>query len=361
MTNFHKLIVLLLIGLAALSVRLAGAQSPYTLTLWPVSSAGSSSGGAFAISDSTGKVGLSAVGPAVGGQYSVTEGVAPPTPTPVPQAQITIIQDTQPDSVTNFRYSGGLGSFSLDDPAVDDGDAYGRTKTIAKPAGNYTVNAAVSTAYVVGAINCTPTTNAVVDLPNRRVTLRMSAGGAVSCTFVIQRRSTVTGVKFNDLNGNGLRASTEPFLNGWTMKLYSAPGALVATRVTTDVVSGGVTTAGRATFASLAPGNYVLCERLTAGWRNTRPNSTNPAYENQPCTPLVVEPGRSYTVLFGNRQAVAASDVADDETVAPAPNNVFTETLPDTDEEGEESSDLPPVWLPEEEEAALRFYLPLVR
>ena len=251
--------------------------------------------------------------------------------------------------------------FSLDDPAVDDGDAYGRTVTIAKPAGNYTVNAAVSTAYVVGAINCTPAANAVVDLPNRRVTLRMSAGGAVSCTFVIQRRSTVTGVKFNDLNGNGLRASTEPFLNGWTMKLYSAQGVLAATRVTTDVVSGGVTTAGRATFASLVPGNYVLCEQLTAGWRNTRPTSTNPAYENQPCTPLVVEPGRSYTVLFGNRQGVAASDVAADETVAPAPDNVFTDTLLDTDEEGEESSDLPPVWLPEEEEAALKVYLPLIR
>jgi hypothetical protein len=359
-THFHKLIILLLIGLAAFSIRLAQAQSPYTLTLWPVSSAGSSSGGAFAISDSTGKVGLSAVGPSVGGQYAVADAIAAPTPTPVP-AQITIIQDTQPDSAANFRYSGGLGPFSLDDPAVDDGDAYGRTVTIAKPAGNYTVNAAVSTAYVVGAINCTPAANAVVDLPNRRVTLRMSAGGAVSCTFVIQRRSTVTGVKFNDLNGNGLRASTEPFLNGWTMKLYSAQGVLAATRVTTDVVSGGVTTAGRATFASLVPGNYVLCEQLTAGWRNTRPTSTNPAYENQPCTPLVVEPGRSYTVLFGNRQGVAASDVAADETVAPAPDNVFTDTLLDTDEEGEESSDLPPVWLPEEEEAALKVYLPLIR
>jgi len=360
MYHIRKVVILFIIGLAAFSVRLAQAQSPYTLTLWPVSSAGSSNGGTFAISDTTGKVGLSAVGPSVGGQYTISDAMAAPTPTPVP-AQITIIQDTQPDSGANFRYSGGLGPFSLDDPAVDDGDAYGRTVTIAKPAGNYTVNAAVSTAYVVGAINCTPAANAVVDLPNRRVTLRMSAGATVSCTFVIQRRSTVTGVKFNDLNGNGLRASTEPYLNGWTMKLYSAPGALVATRVTTDVVSGGVTTAGRATFASLAPGNYMLCEQLTAGWRNTRPTGTNPAYENQPCTSLVVEPGRSYTVLFGNRQVVAASDVPDNETVAPTPDNVFTDTLPDTEEEGEESSETPPVWLPEEEEAALRFYLPLVR
>jgi hypothetical protein len=360
MYRVHKAIILFLIGLTTLFVGLAQAQSQYTVQLWPVSSAGSSSGGAFAMSDTTGRVGLSAVGPSTGGSYTVGDGLAapPPTPTPVP-AQITIIHDTQPDSVSNFRYTGGLGAFILDDPTVDDGDVYSRSQTVAKPAGRYTVNAAANTAYVVSAITCLPAAGAVVDLPNRRVTLTVSAGAAVSCTYTVQRRSTVTGVKFNDLNGNGARASTEPFLNGWTMNLYSAPGVIVATRVTTDVVSGGVTTAGRATFASLAPGNYVLCERLTASWRNTRPNSTNPTYGNQPCIALIVEPGRAYTVLFGNRQSVAASEALS----SPLPlDSVFTSILPDTDEEGEESTPLPPFELPveEAEDGAQKMYLPVV-
>ncbi len=106
------------------------------------------------------------------------------------------------------------------------------------------------------------------------------------------------------------------------------------------------------------PGNYVLCERLTAGWRNTRPNSTNPTYDNQPCVTLVVSPGLAYTVLFGNRQSVAASEAPS----SPPPDSVFTSILPDTDEEGEESTPLLPFELPveEAEDGAQKMYLPVV-
>lgn len=79
----------LLISALALSSIFAQAQTQYTLTLWPASSIGTSSGGGFDVTDRTGKVGMSAA-PSSGGQYSVDDGiVAPVQPTATPTTSAT--------------------------------------------------------------------------------------------------------------------------------------------------------------------------------------------------------------------------------------------------------------------------------
>ncbi|MFZ4664148.1 MAG: choice-of-anchor D domain-containing protein [Caldilineaceae bacterium] len=64
------------------------------------------------------------------------EGVEPP-----PQATITIVLDARPDLPTNLGFGGSLRGFILDDPAVDDGDAYTKTRTFTVTPGTYTVTA----------------------------------------------------------------------------------------------------------------------------------------------------------------------------------------------------------------------------
>ena len=87
------------------------------------------------------------------------------------------------------------------------------------------------------------------------------------------------GVKFHDQDANGSQGSSEPGLNGWTMKLYrDADGddvldASEATAINTTTTStiGGVV--GSYQFLSLANGDYIVCEVLQSGWSQSLPNS----------------------------------------------------------------------------------------
>lgn len=69
-------------------IQLVQAQSQYTLTLWPVSSGGVSSGGAFSLADVSGKVGINAA-PSSGGQFTLSNGaVAPIQPVNTPTTPV---------------------------------------------------------------------------------------------------------------------------------------------------------------------------------------------------------------------------------------------------------------------------------
>jgi hypothetical protein len=69
---------------------------------------------------------------------------------------------------------------------------------------------------------------------------------------------TVSGTKFHDRNGNGVRDGGEEGLGFWTMRLHDPDGNTIAT--TTDA-------AGNYTFAvHTRPGNYFVTEDGQAGW-----------------------------------------------------------------------------------------------
>lgn len=74
--------------------------------------------------------------------------------------------------------------------------------------------------------------------------------------------SSVSGVVFNDLNGNGVRDGGEPGLEGWTVNI-SGP-------VTAATVSDMF---GNYTFSSLSFGTYTISQALQAGWSQTLPVS----------------------------------------------------------------------------------------
>lgn len=84
------------------------------------------------------------------------------TPTPLPPAAMTIGVDAIPDSIQNFRFTGDLGSFTLDDANPDDGDLVRRTRTVNRSAGVYVITPSVPAGWFV-TVACTPTVNAQIE------------------------------------------------------------------------------------------------------------------------------------------------------------------------------------------------------
>ena len=273
-------------------------------------------------------------------------------------ATIIIGLDSQPDAIRNVRFTlNSQPAFFLDDPGTDDGDSYPQRQSFTVTPGSHTVSAQGVAGWVTGGIVCDPPA-AIANLGNRQVTVAAVGGATITCTFIEQRVSTITALKFDDRNGNRVRSISEPYLNGWTMHLFTAPDQVVATQVT----SGSGTAAGRTRFLNLAPRPYVVCEEPQPGWQNTRPPATNAAYANRPCVALTVEPGKNYSLLFGNRQGVIGA--APGATDGPSSLVAVTD-LPATDDDGNEVEVEMLVDPIEEAEAAPqeqlnRLYLPFV-
>ena len=72
---------------------------------------------------------------------------------------------------------------------------------------------------------------------------------------------TISGLVFNDLNGDGIQQVSEPGLAGWAVSLLDDLGATLRT-VHSD-------SAGAFTFTSVAPGTYTVEEFVQTGWMMT--------------------------------------------------------------------------------------------
>jgi hypothetical protein len=97
-------------------------------------------------------------------------------------------------------------------------------------------------------------------------------------------------LKYNDLNGNGMRDAGEPPLSGWTFSVKIGGGATVST--------GTTNAQGKfCTPDALAAGGYTVVETLKPGWVSSSPGGANPARS------LVLAAGQTRQVEFGNRKA----------------------------------------------------------
>jgi len=105
---------------------------------------------------------------------------------------------------------------------------------------------------------------------------------------------SISGFKFNDLNGNGVRDSGEPGIENWTIYLdqnFNGQQDSGETSVKT-------TSNGSFLFDNLPAGTYRVREVLQTGWQQT---TTNPA-------DIVLANGQAKVgVLFGNFQQVTIS------------------------------------------------------
>ncbi|MDP2106500.1 MAG: SdrD B-like domain-containing protein, partial [Desulfobulbaceae bacterium] len=79
--------------------------------------------------------------------------------------------------------------------------------------------------------------------------------------------SSICGMKFNDINGDGLMNGNETGLSGWTISLtYNQATGPVTVNTTTDAD-------GKYCFNSLTAGSYTVSETQQSGWSQTFPAS----------------------------------------------------------------------------------------
>jgi hypothetical protein len=248
--------------------------------------------------------------------------LADPTPATydwrVASATLTIVLDAQPDSGLNRVFtSDKLPRFLLDDTnSLSDTDVYTRTKRFTVLPGSYTFTEAAANGWHLRDILCSPGANATVNHATRTVAITVADGDQVTCTFTEQQGGTVVVRSFADLNGNGLKTASEPYTNGVTLRLYSAPGTVAASQTTATLVNGGNTYVGYSRFSNVRPGVYALCMVPPAGWVATRPATVMTDYDNLPCfVPITVAPAQGLSYLVGNKRAtVAAAGMSDEPT-----------------------------------------------
>ncbi|MBI5216621.1 MAG: T9SS type A sorting domain-containing protein [Ignavibacteriae bacterium] len=101
------------------------------------------------------------------------------------------------------------------------------------------------------------------------------------------RLITISGQKYNDLDGDGVKDGNEPGISDWTMNLSGTATA----SATTDVN-------GNYQFTNLQPGTYIVREALQDGWLQTTTNPDN----------FVVTSGENISgVDFGNFRLISIS------------------------------------------------------
>ena len=83
-------------------------------------------------------------------------------------------------------------------------------------------------------------------------------------TLRVTAPASISGLVFNDRNGNGARNSADSALAGWTVQLQDTSGTVLQTATTGSN--------GRYSFGGLAAGVYRVREVLPATWVQTTPN-----------------------------------------------------------------------------------------
>lgn len=81
--------------------------------------------------------------------------------------------------------------------------------------------------------------------------------------FEIPCEGSISGTKFDDLNGNGIHNTGEPGLANWTISLTNDSGSVVTTITDSN---------GNYSFTDVPDGNYTIGEIIQPGWIQTAPS-----------------------------------------------------------------------------------------
>jgi protocatechuate 3,4-dioxygenase beta subunit len=125
------------------------------------------------------------------------------------------------------------------------------------------------------------------------ITLVSGVAGPTNINFGNWRATGFSGMKFEDLNGNGTKDAGEPGLSGWTIRLMNG---------TTEVVSTQTGTGGAYSFTGIAPGSYTVEEAAQPGW-----NQSHPASPGTHTINLVSGVAGQTNINFGNWQSTGFS------------------------------------------------------
>jgi hypothetical protein len=178
---------------------------------------------------------------------------------------ITIVKDAQPNDGQDFAFTPSqatMPQFLLDD---DSDSTLSNMKTYSGlPAGTYAFTETQVPGWTLASISCTPSSGTSTNLTSATATINLAAGDNIVCTFVNAytppTTAKVCGVKFNDLNGNGIQEAGELGLANWQIGV----GIASIPSVTTG-------DKGQYCINDLPVGTYTVSEIPQAPWVQTYP------------------------------------------------------------------------------------------
>ena len=132
--------------------------------------------------------------------------------------------------------------------------------------GGYTFNNLVQGTYTVN----DPPSGGFVLTTTSSITVTITTSVVLHASFGLTGTHSISGVKFNDVNGNGVMDSGEPGVPGWGMVLDGTT-ALFGIPITRTV---NTASDGSYIFDHLVPGTYKISELSRPGWTQTLPSGT---------------------------------------------------------------------------------------
>lgn len=152
--------------------------------------------------------------------------------------------------------------------------------------GIYSISEEVPTGWVQDSVSCRRGNDNIS--PDNIV---LAPEEVVFCTFTNTKKGSISGYKYEDINGNGQRDENENnLLSDWTIELRDENQE--------EPLAGTVTENGNYQFSNITPGNYNVCEINQAGWYVTDPHEG--PVSGTVCKPVSVSAGQDTQANFGN-------------------------------------------------------------
>ncbi|MFN8443776.1 MAG: carboxypeptidase regulatory-like domain-containing protein [Caldilineaceae bacterium] len=251
------------------------------------------------------------------------------------QNTLSIQLNSTPKSIRNLHFTSAVGDFALDDPALDDGDAFTQAVSFTLTSAVYSFTLALPSDRYLQGVSCEGPNSPEVNGSIFQIAL--SGGNSVTCTVQVTLGATVQTFSYHDANGNGLFNEGEAPQVGITVTVHNVTSGDNLEQVSDE---GGLTE-----FVNLPPGSqFYICQTPPQDWVNSQPGTIDGQF-NSPCYANSLQAGQLATIRFGN---IEANDPDFTNTPSTAPDGFVISDAPlvnDTDEENP---------------ASVSVYLPLV-
>ena len=283
--------------------------------------AGSSASGTPVAAAATDASGAFSFGNLAAGTYALTEDLPAGYRQTVPGGDGNLLVSLAPgQSVTDALFGNQLATGAITGTKFDDANGngardpgegglagvtiqltgpFGPSSTTTDADGNFSFTGLAPASYVLSEI-VPEGYHQTFPAPPGTMTIALSAGQTATALFgnqALAATGSITGLKFDDANGNGAQDPGEAGVAGVTIDLFAASGgALVATTVTAAD--------GTFAFTGINPGSYQVSEVVPDGFVQTVPGGSG-------MVPVTVSAGETASgVLFGNRAATSGGTIS---------------------------------------------------
>lgn len=166
---------------------------------------------------------------------------------------ITIVKDARPSSDEIFRFTTGAGLFNF--TLVDNLDDSNPSKVFDNLLpGTYSVSETEPDGWDLTSATCTDGSPVTA--------INLSAGEDITCTFVNEKRGSISGHKFHDLDGKAGTTDDRHPVSGWTIFIDKDGNGKLNEGEDFRITGAD----GKYSFANLKPGTYKIVELMKAGW-----------------------------------------------------------------------------------------------